>query len=365
MSLYPARAAGDSGHISDHNLIDTKFDSVDTSISTLTTALSTQGTTITTLAGQIGGFASLQTVGSTPLTVSGTVVLKRHNRFSAASGAVTATLPTGAAEGTEVSIEKTDGSTNPVNVTGSIRGNASTITLVWAQETLLLRADSTGSWYPISSHKTKTSLDAAYTAPSADNVVDSATKVMMTAAERANLSSLVSTGNPDQSSDPFWIPATMFTRDANGGTVSVVKATGSNYALPQFVGTATGAVTMALPGLFIPSSWTQFRVRIVVLPNSAQTTNLNVYMGAAWTEFASNAATIPTAAPTASSGYSMVTASWPNGTYGAAEIVTGPFAHSASSPIGTLYICRDKTAGTPDTSGTSAYLYAVGIERVA
>lgn len=114
---------------------------------------------VTTTAG------ALQKVAGT-VTASGALVLAKHNPVDASGGAKTMTLPTGQAEGTQVSVEKTDSSVNTVSITGSIRGvGSSTIVLPWQNEALLLRADSAGSWWPISGHKTKASLDATYGDP--------------------------------------------------------------------------------------------------------------------------------------------------------------------------------------------------------
>jgi hypothetical protein len=97
------------------------------------------------------------------VSASGALVVNKHNPVDASGGTKTMTLPNGQLEGTQVSVEKADTSANAVAVTGSVRGVAGqTISLVWANEALLLRADSNGSWWPIAGHKTKASLDAAY-----------------------------------------------------------------------------------------------------------------------------------------------------------------------------------------------------------
>lgn len=98
------------------------------------------------------------------VTAAGTLVVQKHNPVDATSGAIPMTLPTGASAGSLIAVEKVDSTTNAVTVTGSIRGGASSIALVWAHETLLLSADASGSWWPVSGHKTKTSLDTAYEA---------------------------------------------------------------------------------------------------------------------------------------------------------------------------------------------------------
>lgn len=101
------------------------------------------------------------------VTASGALVAAKHNPVDASGGAKTMTLPTGQAEGTSIGVEKFDSSANAVTVSGSIRGvGSSTVTLPWKNEALVLRADSTGSWWPVSGHKTKASLDAFYTATS-------------------------------------------------------------------------------------------------------------------------------------------------------------------------------------------------------
>lgn len=118
--------------------------------------------TTAALTAALTGKQALQQVAAT-ITASGALVLNKHNPVDATGGAKTMTLPIGQAEGAQVSVEKTDSSVNAVSVTGSIRGvGSSTISLPWQNEALLLRADSSGSWWPISGHKTKASLDAVY-----------------------------------------------------------------------------------------------------------------------------------------------------------------------------------------------------------
>lgn len=99
------------------------------------------------------------------VSASGALALGKHTPVDATAAARTMTLPTGAADGVTIGVEKVDASLNAVSVTGNIRGvPATTITLAWSHETLTLRADATGSWWPVSGHKTKASLDAAFDA---------------------------------------------------------------------------------------------------------------------------------------------------------------------------------------------------------
>jgi lysophospholipase L1-like esterase len=110
---------------------------------------------------------STLSVAST-VTASGALVTAKHNPVNATSGVKAMTLPTGAASGTLLSVEKTDASTNAVTITGNIRGvGGTTISLVWQNEDLMFAADTAGSWWPVAGHKTKASLDAAYDAAGA------------------------------------------------------------------------------------------------------------------------------------------------------------------------------------------------------
>jgi hypothetical protein len=81
---------------------------------------------------------------------SGAALTKgKHTPVNATSAPVTMTLPIGAAEGVEISVEKVDGSANAVTVSGNIRGvGASTISLTNQNDLLELRADASGSWWP-------------------------------------------------------------------------------------------------------------------------------------------------------------------------------------------------------------------------
>jgi hypothetical protein len=94
-------------------------------------------------------------------TAAGPLAVQKHNPVNAAGGAKTMTLPTGQPEGTQISVEKTDASGNAVTISGSVRGSAGTIALTYQRETLLLHADSAGSWWPVAGHRTRASLDAA------------------------------------------------------------------------------------------------------------------------------------------------------------------------------------------------------------
>lgn len=107
--------------------------------------------------------ATAPTVGATPVTVDGVLAADRYARVDATAGNRVQSLPTGQPEGTVVGVEKVDATGNTVSVAGNIRGVAATdIKLSLKNETLILVADAAGSWYPIASHKTKTSLDALY-----------------------------------------------------------------------------------------------------------------------------------------------------------------------------------------------------------
>ncbi len=126
------------------------------------------GSQLTSITASQVGAQSSQSVATTA-TSSGTVTVNKHNPFDCTSAALTATLPTGQAAGTVVSLEKVDSSTNTLTASGNIRDTASsTITLSLQHETLYLITDSSGSWWPVAGHKTLGSLDTRYraTAPS-------------------------------------------------------------------------------------------------------------------------------------------------------------------------------------------------------
>lgn len=133
---------------------------------TVTTALGTKVNTSTYTAG-LAGKQSLQQVAAT-VTADGAAVVNKHNPVDATAAARTITLPTGQSEGTQVSVEKVDTGLNTVTVSGNIRGvGGATIPLAYLSESLMLRADSAGSWWPIAGHRTKASLDATYIKSSA------------------------------------------------------------------------------------------------------------------------------------------------------------------------------------------------------
>lgn len=129
---------------------------------------------IVQLAGDLGGTADTPTVPAlqakapnlTVLAVStaasAVLVGDTVNPVDATSGAATRNLPAPTRAGQVIEIEKVDSTTNTVAVSGTIRGNASTINLVWQYETVALIAENLSSWRPLYSHKTKTALDAAY-----------------------------------------------------------------------------------------------------------------------------------------------------------------------------------------------------------
>lgn len=97
------------------------------------------------------------------ITAAETLPVNALTPVNATSGALTETLPTGQTAGIWIAVQKTDSSTNVVTISGSIRGSAGTINLQLLNETVILIADSAGSWWPSASHKTLSSLDARYT----------------------------------------------------------------------------------------------------------------------------------------------------------------------------------------------------------
>lgn len=118
-----------------------------------------KGTTGTT--GPEGPEGAHLGVAST-VTSAGTLVTRKLTPVDATAAALTEKLPTGAAEGTPIAVEKNDATTHEVTVEGSIRGSASSIKLRLSHETVYLIADSAGSWWPVSSHKTLSSLETIF-----------------------------------------------------------------------------------------------------------------------------------------------------------------------------------------------------------
>lgn len=104
------------------------------------------------------------------ITSSATVVAGKHTPVDASAAAVTVTLPTAAAgfAGQHLSIEKADTSGNAVTVTGNIRGTTASVTLNYPHETLELRTDATGAWFPTANHLPKSSVDGIIAARMAD-----------------------------------------------------------------------------------------------------------------------------------------------------------------------------------------------------
>lgn len=85
-------------------------------------------------------------------TASAALAKGRHTPVNATSGNLAMTLPTGAVEGSHISVEKIDASANTVTVTGNIRGAAATtLTLSSQFSGAEFVADSSGSWWPTGS----------------------------------------------------------------------------------------------------------------------------------------------------------------------------------------------------------------------
>ena len=116
---------------------------------------------INTLASQLAAKAPLLAVAPT-VTSNATLAASTHTPVDATNGPVTMALPTGQSKGSLVTVEKLDGTTNAVTVSGSIRGAAGTINLVLAHETVAFLADINGSWWPLVGHKTLSSLQAIF-----------------------------------------------------------------------------------------------------------------------------------------------------------------------------------------------------------
>ncbi len=95
------------------------------------------------------------------VTAAGALRPGAHNPVDATAGALTMSLPTGSPGGTELSVEKIDASTNPVSVSGSIRGSVGTtaLVLIYQFDRLRFVADANGSWWPTADGRTLTAID--------------------------------------------------------------------------------------------------------------------------------------------------------------------------------------------------------------
>jgi hypothetical protein len=141
----------------------------------LTAEATTRANADTALAGEIGTAQSAAELASTPrqlvaaiVTANGTLTVNKLTPVNATAGALTQQLPPGQPEGSLIACEKTDATGNMVTVEGNIRDTASTsIALKLQHETVLLEADATGSWWPLASHKTLSSLEALFDAKGA------------------------------------------------------------------------------------------------------------------------------------------------------------------------------------------------------
>ena len=120
---------------------------------------------VTNLTTDLAAKGPLQTVAAV-VTAAGALVVNNVNPVDASSGPVTPmTLPTGQPGGSFISVAKagTDSTLNAVTITGNIRGVAAqSIVLTLVKEAVVFIADGTGSWWPLSDHKTLGSLDGRY-----------------------------------------------------------------------------------------------------------------------------------------------------------------------------------------------------------
>ena len=98
------------------------------------------------------------------VTSAATLAADKHTPVDATAAALTVTLPTPTRAGQVVVVEKVDATANAVTVSGTIRGVTATTTLVGQYETLMLISESTTSWRPEASHRTKTWLDSTIAA---------------------------------------------------------------------------------------------------------------------------------------------------------------------------------------------------------
>lgn len=104
---------------------------------------------------------ALPALAQVSVTASGTLAVNALTEVTAASGALTMTLPASVA-GDLIVVERASASTANVAVTGNIRGVAAqTVTLQLGSESEGFLGFG-GSWWPMFGHKTLSSLDARY-----------------------------------------------------------------------------------------------------------------------------------------------------------------------------------------------------------
>jgi hypothetical protein len=215
----------------------------------------------------IGSSGSFVLPVGTTISASTTLNVNTYTPVNAGSSPLTQTLPTGAASGNLIAVEKTDSSTNVVTVSGSIRDvPSSSLTLSLAHETIIFEADPSGSWWPIASHKTLGSLDARYLAspiwtgtPTAPTAAPgtSTTQVATTAFVAVSFALLASpafTGNPTAPTQTALnnstrVATTAYTDTAIG--VETTRATTAEALLapkagPALTGTPTAPTAGAL-----------------------------------------------------------------------------------------------------------------------
>lgn len=123
----------------------------------------------------LGGVSPLSLFEVMPqvsVSTTATLTANRYTKADATSAPFTATLPSGGGliYGAVVAVEKIDATANAVTVSGTIRGVSASLTLILSHETLLFFYEGTGSWRPLASHKTLSSLDARYALPTVANV---------------------------------------------------------------------------------------------------------------------------------------------------------------------------------------------------
>ncbi len=109
----------------------------------------------------------LPAINTTAITAAATAAVNTHVLADATSQGfgLVVTLPTGQAAKSVISVQKTDATTNAVISQGNIRGAPATnLTLSLQNESVFFEADSTGSWWPVASHKPLDGLDTRYAA---------------------------------------------------------------------------------------------------------------------------------------------------------------------------------------------------------
>lgn len=203
------------------------------------------------------------------VTSSATLAANKDTPVDATAGPITVTLPTTAAAGAMVAVEKIDASANAVTVSGTIRGVASSqIPLTSQYEARTFLSEGSGSWRPLSDHRTKASLDATYAPVSETTRATAAEGALRDLSDSAFSSALASAYAPLNATRPKQAVRACATTNvsltAPGATIDGVTLVSGDRLL------LTGNTNAAENGLYVFSSSSTTLVRTTDANTSAQ-----------------------------------------------------------------------------------------------